>query len=208
MLRPRLRLCAVALLALPACAPIEVPLQQTYQGPVAAAHSAGAPVALALDFRDQNGASLPGDAMVVSQYRRLAGSALTQAGYALDPTAPTEVSVSLQGETPNGIVDNQSNTARNIAVGVATLGIACKEMEHRVAASGTVSIRREGAPAQTLDLPMRATSTSCHSTLNPSWLENHMKAAVATYEDAVSAHIAAWLPTLSAAPAGAAAGGS
>jgi hypothetical protein len=199
MLPPRLPLFVAALLAAAACAPIEVPLRQTYQGPVVTAPSAGAPVALALDFRDQNKASFPGDAMVVSQYRRLAGSALTQAGYVLDPAASTAVSVSLQGETPNGIVDNRNNTARNIAVGVATLGIACKEMEHQVAASGTVSIRREGAPAQTLDLPMRATSTSCHSTLNPSWLENHMKAAVATYENAASAHIAAWLPALAAA---------
>lgn len=187
-------LAVAAIILLAACAQ-DIPVQTTYTGGVAAS-GGGEPVALVLDFRDQNGTPFQADSLVVGQYRAIAEDALRQAGFTPDPAAELTVQVALAGRTLNGIMHSESSTARNVALSVVTAGIACSEMIHTADAVGEVRVGRGGSTIAARDIDMRRTGRSCHTTLNPNWAANHQTAAVATYGEAVEAHVAAWLPLL------------
>lgn len=194
-----IRQCALAVAAilLGACA-AEIPVQTTFEA-TAAPIAQGTPVALDLEFRDQSGAPFDADSLVVERYRSIAEDALQQAGFILDPDAELVVNVALTGRTPNGIVNTESSTGRNLAVGLATAGIACQEMAHTVAADGEVRITEPGSQRAAWTIDMQASDRSCFSRLNPAWLQNHMAAGVALYGQAVQAHVVSWLPLLAEA---------
>lgn len=188
---------ASAAIMLGACA-AEIPVQTTFDA-TAVPIAQGMPIALDLDFRDQRGTPFDPDSLVVGQYRSIAEDALQQAGFILDPDAELVVSVALTGRTPNGIVNNESSLGRNLAVGLATAGIACQEMVHTADAAGDVTITQAGSQRVARTIDLQASDRSCYTRLNPAWLQNHMAAGVALYGQAVEAHVATWLPLLAEA---------
>jgi len=110
--------------------------------------------------------------------------------------SPTS-SCALKGQTEKGgLVASSSNLGRNALVGAATMGIACKEWFHQVAAAGHVGIAAPGGQEETRPLEMRAEDTSCFSTLNPNWLANHQEAALKLYQQAVTRNVGEWLEAL------------
>ncbi len=193
MIRRTIASTAAALL-LAACAQ-EIPVQITFSGPVAAT-GGGTPVALVLDFRDQNGAAFAPDSLVVGQYRAIAEDGLRKAGFVPAPAADLTVSVMLEGRHADGIMRSENSFGRNLALGVVTAGIACSEVIHTADAAGEVRVARSGSTIAARDIDMSRTGRSCHTTLNPNWVANHQTAAVATYGEAVEAHVAEWLPLL------------
>lgn len=195
----RLVLC-LAVLLLGACA-APIPLTKTYDGSITPAAVAGEPVELVLELKDHRGTAYAPGSVVFEQYKEIAEAALRRAGYTIAADADLEVVVALEGRTPNGMVDNQSSVGRNILVSTVTLGIGCGEMSHEAHGEGVVTIRRSGQSVAETDAPLRASDTSCHSKLNPSWLRNHQEAGIRTYASAVTAHVAAWLPLLAGSAA-------
>ncbi|WP_207462105.1 hypothetical protein [Azospirillum sp. SYSU D00513] len=181
-------ICLSAALLISACAGTPIPLQTEYQGqPTVSAQ--GEKVRLLVEAQDHTGKPYPADSLLASQYRTIAESGFKKAGYVLTADADTQLRVSVRGRTTNGIVDNQSNVGRNLATGVLTMGIACKEMDHVVDAAGEVSLVRNGQTIAAKQIDMQRTETSCFSTLNPSWVANQQEAAVRTYEHAANDHV-------------------
>lgn len=185
-------LIAASVLVLAACQ-TTIPLKNDYTGALPATSGGGVKVKLALDIADQNGKPYEPKSLVAYEYRKLAESGLQKAGYVIAPEAEIEVRVALKGRTPNGVVNNESSTGRNIAVSAVTLGVGCGEMVHTVDAVGQVVVVRNGRSVIDQPLDMKASDTSCFSTLNPSWLKQHQEAGVRTYESAVTQHVGAWL---------------
>lgn len=157
----------------------------------------GEKIRLIVETFDQQGKRYEPGTLVQRHYLQLAESGFKKAGYTLAAEADKEVRISLKGQTPKGIVNNESNLARNMATGVVTAGIACKEMQHDVDAAGEVSLLRGGQSVRSTQIDMKTTETSCFSHLNPSWVAKHQEAAVRTYEHAVEQHVGAVLQFVS-----------
>lgn len=185
----RRSLAMVAALWLAGCATTTVPLQTEYSGTLYPAVTPGQPVRLVVKAVDHEGKPYADDSLILIQYRQMAESAFKKAGYTLPEQAPMEVDVVLRGRTGTGIVNNDSMTARNLAVGIVTLGAGCDEMHHKIDASGQVTVRNGAAAPRTQAIDLNATATSCFSKLNPGWLAGHQKAAVDAYGKAAEEHI-------------------
>jgi hypothetical protein len=194
----RYALVVIALLATSCTTPVNI--VHDYTGLVTPAKISGTHVMLALDFYNQNnGTKYSEESLIVKQYRGLAESALTKAGYTVTSDAKLSILVTLHGRTPNGIVDNHSPMARNAAVGALTLGIACREMQHTADAGGLITIQNGSSSIGEQKIDLHGEDTSCFSMMNPNWLVEHEEAALKMYQEAATKHIGNWLPILAAA---------
>ena len=192
--------CFAALLLLSACSAKQIPLQTEYQGTIPPHPAKDAKVKLVVEAFDQDGKRYEPDTLVPHQYLKLAESGFKKSGYILSADAPTEVRITLRGRTTNGVVNNQNNLGRNLAVSAVTLGAGCGEMAHDVDAAGEVAVTQDGGTTVTKQIDMKLNETSCFSKLNPNWLANHQEAAVRTYEKAVSQHVGDVLTFVAATP--------
>lgn len=165
-------------------------LQNEYQGPVPAMTAGHRPIALQIEILDRQGQRFPANNVTRTQYLQLAESAFARAGWVLAPDAPTTVRILLLGRLPEGLVASEPSLGRNLATGLATLNIACKEWTHRVDAAGTITVLHGDAVLAEQAIDLAGTATSCFSMMSPSWLANHQQAAIDTYQQAVQAQLA------------------
>lgn len=170
-----------------------VALQRDYQGPLPEAGADGQKIALTIEAFDQTAARIEPNIPVRTQYLQLAESAFRQAGWTLAPEAPLQVTITLQGRTPTGLFHSEASFGCNLATGLLTAGIACKEWVHQADAAGRVAVARDGRTIGQTDIDLKGDSTSCYTMLNPNWLANHQEVALRNYEAAVQRHLTAVL---------------
>lgn len=165
-------------------------LQNDYQGPVPAMTAGHRPVTLQVEILDREGQRFPANNVTRTQYLQLAESAFARAGWVLAPDAPTTVRILLLGRLPQGLVASEASLGRNLATGLVTLNIACKEWTHRVDAAGTITVLQGETVLAEQAIDLTDTATSCFSMMSPSWLANHQQAAIDTYQHAVQDQLA------------------
>ena len=106
-------------------------LQNDYQGPLPAMPAGHRPITLQVEILDQQGQRFPANNVSRTQYLQLAESAFARAGWVLAPDAPLTVRILLVGRTPEGLIASEASLGRNLATGLLTLNIACKEYRHQ-----------------------------------------------------------------------------
>ena len=89
-----------------------VALQRDYQGPLPKAGAKGQQITLNIEAFDQKGARIEPNVPVRSQYLQLAESAFRQAGWTLAPDAPLQVTITLKGRTPTGLIHSEASLGR------------------------------------------------------------------------------------------------
>ena len=196
---PRHRGSAVTLIAAAVMAGLvgactrTVALQRDYQGPLPKAGAKGQQITLNIEAFDQKGARIEPNVPVRSEYLQLAESAFRQAGWTLAPDAPLQVTITLKGRTPTGLIHSEASLGRNLATGLLTVGMACKEWVHETDAAGEIAVVRAGTTLGQTEIDLKGDSSSCYTMLNPNWLANHQEAALRNYEAAVQRHLSAVL---------------
>jgi hypothetical protein len=136
--------------------------KDTFGGGLPAKRGEGTPVSVTLVLMDASGEIYDADALATKQYGMLLHDGLVKAGFAPSPDADLSLSIALEGATKRGgFVRSRADAARNVAMTVATVGIACDRWLHEVAGESVVEVRYGEGVAVRESIPMHGESSSC-----------------------------------------------
>jgi hypothetical protein len=158
-----LRTCVAAAALLLATGCTSLPqTKDTFGGGLPAKRGEGTPVSVTLVLMDASGKVYDADALATKQYGMLLYDGLAKAGFSPSPDAELALSIALKGATKRGgFVRSRADAARNVAMTVATVGIACDRWLHEVAGESVVEVRYGEDVAVRESIPMHGESSSC-----------------------------------------------
>jgi hypothetical protein len=174
--------------------------KQSFGGSLPAKRGDGTPVSVSLVLMDADGKMYDANALATKQYGMLLYDGLTKAGFSPEPDAELALSIALKGATKRGgFVRSRADAGRNVAMTVATLGIACDHWLHEVAGESIVEVSYGEDVAARESIPLRGESSSCFHAFDPGSDKKHMQEAADLFARVAQDHVARALALLALA---------
>lgn len=196
-----LRACVAAAVLVVAGGCTSLPnTKQSFGGSLPAKRGEGTPVAVTLVLMDASGKVYAADALATQQYGMLLYDGLKKAGFSPSPDGDLALSIALKGATKRGgFVRSRADAGRNVAMTVATLGIACDQWLHEVAGESVVEVSYGEDVTARESIPMRGESASCFHAFDLGNDKKHTQEAADLFARVAQEHVAGVLALLAQA---------